>query len=137
MKTYSFRNVSVIFGTHEVVGFADGDDVVTIEPASDGFTKIVGAKGEVSRAAVNDESVTVKLKLQQTSSSVPVLQNLYLADKASGAGVLPMLVNDLETGESFTIKNAWIKKQPSIVRGQNQNPYEIELDGDVLIPVVL
>lgn len=137
MKTYSFKNVNVIFGVHELTGYSDGDDVVTIEPSSDGFTKIVGAKGEVTRSSVNDESVSVKIKLQQTSKSVPVLQNLYLADKASGAGVLPMLITDIESGESFTIKNAWIRKQPSIVRGQNQNPYEVEFDGDVLIPIIL
>jgi len=137
MKTYSFKNVNVIFGVAELTGFADGDDVVSIAPASDGFGKIVGAKGEVTRSMLNDESVTVTIKLLQTSSSVPILQNLYLADKATGAGALPMLITDLETGESFSIKSAWIKKQPEIVRGQNQNPYSIEFDGDVLIPVVI
>jgi len=112
MKTYSFKNVNVIFGVAELKGFADGDDVVSVVPASDGFGKIVGAKGEVTRAMLNDESVTVTIKLLQTSSSVPILQNLYLADKATGAGALPMLITDLETGESFSIKSAWIKKQP-------------------------
>ena len=137
MKTYSFKNVNVIFGVVELTGFADGDDVVSIVPASDGIGKIVGAKGEVTRSMLNDESVSITIKLLQTSSSVPILQNLYLADKATGAGALPMLITDVETGESFSVKNAWIKKQPEIVRGQNQNPYSIEFDGDVLIPVVI
>lgn len=136
MKTYSFKNVNVIFGVVELTGFADGDDVISIVSASDGIGKIVGAKGEVTRSILNDESVAITIKLLQTSSSVPILQNLYLADKATGAGALPMLITDLETGESFRVKNAWIKKQPEIVRGQNQNPYSIEFDGDILIPAV-
>lgn len=135
-KTFSFKNVNVIFGISEIQGFADGDDAVKIEGNIDAFTLVVGAKGDATRTQTNDDSVTVTLKLLQTSSSYPILQNIHTLDKETGAGVLPMTITDKETGETFIIPFTWINKQPAIVRGQNQNPYEIIFSGNKLIPVV-
>lgn len=137
LGTYSFKNVNAIFGVAELEGFADGDDVINIEPSTDAFAMTVGAKGDVTRSATNDESVTITMKFLQTSKSVPVLQNIFLGDKATGNGVLPILITDKDAGETFTVKNAWIMKQPTITRGQGQNPYEVVFQGDVFIPVIL
>lgn len=135
-KTYSFKNVNVIFGVEEVQGFADGDDAVKIESNSDAFQLLVGAKGDSTRSQSNDDSVTVTIKLLQTSSSAVVLQNLFVADRETGVGALPMIITDKETNESYTIPFAWINKQPVITRGQNQNSWEFIFSGNRLIPVV-
>ena len=137
LGTYSFKNVNAIFGVAELEGFADGDDVITVEPAADAFAKTVGAKGDVTRSATNDESVAITMKFLQTSKSVPILQNIFLGDKATGNGVLPILITNKATGETYTVKNAWIMRQPTIVRGQGQNAYEVVFEGDVFIPVIL
>ena len=47
-----------------------------------------------------------------------------------------MIITDKETGEAFTVPFAWINKQPSIIRGQNQNPWEFVFSGNTLIPIV-
>ncbi len=135
-KTFSFKNVNVIFGIEEIQGFADGDDAVKIEGNIEAFTLVVGAKGDATRTQSNDDSVTVTIKLLQTSTSAAVLQTLHTLDKETGAGVLPMIITDKETGESYTIPFSWINKQPTITRGQNQNPWEFIFSGNKLIPII-
>jgi len=135
MKTYSFKNLNAVFGTHEITGFAEGDDAITVEANSESFKTYVGAKGEVTRAMINDESVTIKVKLQQTSKSVAFLQNLHLLDRSTGTVVLPFQIDDFEAGESIKIPKAFISKQPTIVRGAGQNDIEFEFTGDREIPI--
>ena len=53
-KTYSFKNVTVIFGILEIVGFADDDAAITIEQEVEQFTDIAGARGDVVRMQSND-----------------------------------------------------------------------------------
>jgi len=136
LKTYSFKNVNALFGVLEIKGFADGDDAVIIETEADQFTKVVGSKGDVTRSQTNDDSCILTFKLLQTSDSNGELNTLFTLDKESGLGVLPMTIEDKETGETFFIPNAWITKQPTQTRGQNQNSVEWVLNGDKLITVL-
>ena len=133
-NNYSFKNVNVIFGILELQGYADGDDVVKIDPDANLFEKIVGAKGDVARSQTNDNSCTISVKLLQTSVSNKELTALFVADRESGAGTAPMIINDKETGETFIINNAWIQKAPSVSRGQNINAMEWIFQGDFLTP---
>ena len=135
-NNFTFKNVNVIFGVLELQGFGEGDDVIVIETDADQFTKIVGAKGDVTRVQSSDESVTVTIKLLQTSNSNAALNTLYLADKETGAGALPMIITDLESGEVYSIPNAWVMKQPTITRGQGVNTTDWVFQGDRLIPVI-
>ena len=135
-NNFTFKNVNVIFGVLELQGFGEGDDVIVIETDADQFTKIVGAKGDVTRVQSSDESVTVTIKLLQTSNSNAALNTLYLADKETGAGALPMIITDLESGEVYSIPNAWVMKQPTITRGQGVNTTDWIFQGDRLIPVI-
>jgi hypothetical protein len=73
------------------------------------------------------------MKLLQTSSSNDILTTIFRADKESGTGVLPFLLQDKETGDKFTVPNSWINKQPTVVRGQGVNTMEWTLRGDMLI----
>ena len=127
----------MIHGTHEVSGFADVDDAITIEARSNAFETYTGAKGEVTRAMINDETVLIKVKLQQTSKSVAYFQNILLADRASGNMVLPIQVDNYEEGESIKIPKTYVIKQPTITRGKGQNIIEVELIGDREIPIFI
>ena len=135
-RNYSFTNVSVIFGVIELKGFADGDDVVTIETETDQFTDLAGAKGDVVRSQTNDNRVTVTVKLLQNALTNSLLNAQYLLDRESGVGVAAMIIQDKETNESFVINNAWISKQPTIIRGQNINMMEWVFRGDYLTPII-
>lgn len=135
-NNYSFTNVNAIFGILELQGFADGDDVLTIEFEADQFNDLAGAKGDVVRSQSNDNRVTVTVKLLQHSISNKELNAVYLADRETGAGVYPMVVEDKETGETFVINNAWIQKFPTVTRGQNVNSMTWVFRGDFMSPVI-
>ena len=135
-KTFSFTNVNVIFGILELQGFADGDDVVNIEYEADQFNDLAGAKGDVVRSQTNDNRCTITVKLLQNSGSNKELTALYNADRETGIGVNPLVVEDKETGEVYVVNNAWIKKYPTIIRGQNINIMEWIFRGDFLTPAI-
>ena len=135
-KNFTFKNVNVIAGVLELEGFGEGDDVLTIETDADQFTKIVGAKGDVTRVQSSDNSVTITIKLLQTSNSNKELNTLFLADKQTGAAVFPMIITDLESGEVYSVPNAWIMKQPTITRGQGVNTVDWIFQGDNLVAVL-
>lgn len=134
---YSFSNVNVIFGILELEGYAEGDDVVTIESETEQFADIAGAKGDVVRSQTNDNRCTVTVKLLQTSASNKELTALYNLDRTTGAGILPLVVEDKETGESYVVNNAWIQRVPSIVRGQGVNSMDWIIRGDFLTPAIV
>ncbi len=135
-KNFSFNNINVIFGIQEIEGFAKGDDVVSIEYDADQFVKVVGAKGDVTRTQTADSSSTMTIKLLQTSKSNAILMAQFNIDRLTGAGVLPFIVNDKETGESHIVNNAWIMKPPAVVRGANPNTMDWVLQGDFLTSVI-
>lgn len=135
-KNFTFKNVSVIFGIIEFTGFAEGDDVVVIEVENNLFNKVVGAKGDVTRTQSTDTSGSVTVKLLQTSSTNALLNAAYLADLSTGSAVAPMAITDLESGEIYSMPNAWIVKFPTVTRGQNPNSMDWVFEFDQLIPVI-
>lgn len=136
-NNYSFANVNVIFGILEIQGFADGDDVVDIEPEADQFLDLAGAKGDVARSQTNDNRCTVTVKLLQTSSSNKDLMNVHNLDRETGVGAAPLTIEDKETGETYVIKNAWIKAIPKVTRGQGVNSMDWVFRGDFLVPTIV
>jgi hypothetical protein len=117
MKTFDAKKVIIIYGGVPLTGFADGT-FISVTGAADTFTKKVGADGEVARSRNNDDTSEVTLTLQQTSKSNSYLSLMRAADKASNAGALPLLINDLLGNTLFFWDAAWIKKAPDWERGK-------------------
>ena len=136
-KNFSFKNVNVIWGIIEIEGYSEGDDVVSIVSDKDQFTKKIGVKGDVARSQTADNSCTITVKLLQTSVSNKLLMAAYNADRETGAGTAPLVVNDKETGETYVVNNAWITKLPDITRGENVNDMTWTLHGDFLTGVIV
>lgn len=110
--TYDPAKVYIIVGGAPLSGYADGT-FVTIDEMSDGVMSQAGADGEVARSMSTDRRVEVTITLQQTSLSNQILASLYIADKISGAGVVPILVEDLTGATEFASGQAWINKMAS------------------------
>jgi hypothetical protein len=136
-NNYSFSNVNVIFGILELTGFGEGDDVVVVEQEADQYSDMAGAKGDVVRSQTNDGRCTITIKLLQTSVSVKELTAIYNADRELQTGVLPMVIEDKEIGETYVVNNAWISKFPTITRGQAPNTMDFVFRGDFFTPVVV
>ena len=114
VKSFDFKKVSLVFGAQALAGYHEGT-VINYEPAADSFVKHVGADGEVSRAAMNDFSGSVTVTLAQTSPSNDYLSSIALADRTSGAGVLPLMLRDASGRTLIVSDSAWIRQRPKVV----------------------
>lgn len=126
MKTYNPKKVTCSFGRHIVTGYAD-DSMITIDFASDGTSYVVGADGEIVRSIDPAEIYTLKLSVQQTSSTNEYLQRMFDKDRVDGTGIFPVNINDLLGKEKFVGEVAWVTKPASWVRGKTQNNREWEI----------
>lgn len=112
LKTYDLKAVSVVFAGRILTGAAE-TDFVTVEMSAEAWTHHVGASGEECRSRTNDDSGKITVKLAQYSADNAVLASLHLADKASGAGVSPILVADKSGSSLHGSDEAYILKAPN------------------------
>ncbi|GHU34494.1 hypothetical protein FACS1894172_14840 [Spirochaetia bacterium] len=112
VTTYDPKKVIITFDGTALSGYTDGT-FVSIEPNGEGFTKSVGADGEVVRAISNDNTHTVTVTLQQSSLSNSFLSAKKNADKKDGAGMKPLEITDKNGNSLFSWAQAWVSSDPS------------------------
>lgn len=115
--TYAPGQVVVSFLGNILTGF--GDEIVKVTPSSEGgFTKVMGADGEVARRQSADESGEISVTLKQTSGSNATLQAIYARDQL---GVVPqvgaLLISD-NNGNVLWSAEAWIRILPEVTRAK-------------------
>lgn len=130
LKTYDFRQVSVIVGGRIMAGFAEGDDSVMVERNEDAWSLKVGADGEATRSKSNNKSGKVTLKLQQTSESNAILSAFAKADELSNSGAVPVLIKDNSGLSLHAAEQAWVIKMPSSGFGAESGEREWVLESD-------
>lgn len=126
VTTYNPKKVTCSLGRHIVSGFAD-DSFITIEPAGDGTSYVVGADGEIARSIDPSKVYTVKLSLLQASATNAYLQKMYEKDKKDGSGTFSVNANDILGKEKFVGSVAWVTKPASWGRGKQQGNREWEI----------
>lgn len=119
--------ISVIFGTHSVRGWAAGE-FLTLVMESDDFSDEVGTDGDdVTRVKSNDRRATLTLKLMQTSDSNDILSAISNADivAANGAGITALLIRDRSTGRAiYRAAETWVAKAPDVNYDRSAQPRE-------------
>lgn len=126
VTTYNPKKITCALGRHMVSGYAD-DSFITIEPAGDGTSYIIGADGEIARSIDPSSVFTVKLSLLQASSTNGYLQKMYDKDKKEGTGTFSVNIADLLGNEKFVGGVAWVTKPASWARGKAQGNREWEI----------
>lgn len=126
VTTYNPKKVTCAFGRHIASGFAD-DSFISIEPAGDGTSYVVGADGEIARSIDPSKVYTVKVSLLQASSTNAYLQRMYEKDKKDGNGTFSVNINDILGSEKFVSSVAWVTKPASWARGKAQGNREWEV----------
>lgn len=126
MTTYNPRKTTMALGNHIASGFAD-DSFISVEPASDGTSVVVGADGEVARSIDPARIYTVKVSLLQNSATNDFLQKKFDRDSQEGDGTFSVNINDLIGGQKFTSAIAWAKKPATWSRGKQQGNREWEI----------
>jgi hypothetical protein len=108
MTTYDPKLVIITYGGVPLGGFADGT-FVDIAPSSEGFTRKVGADGEVTRSKSADNCHDVTVTLMQSSLNNEYLSTINQMDRATGAGLLPLTITDLNGGTLCFWPQAWVE----------------------------
>lgn len=126
VHSYNPKKVTCALGRHIVSGFSD-DSMITVEYAGDGTSYVQGADGEIVRSIDPSDLYTLKLAVQQTSSTNAYLQQMYEKDKNYGTGTFSVNIVDVWGKEKFTGGTAWVTKPASFVRGKQQNSREWEI----------
>jgi len=134
--TYDPKKVAVIFGARQITGFSE-DDMISIESSGEGMTKVVGADGEVARSIDPNETSKVTFHLMGSSQSNVFLSELYNLDRATGAGILPLIIKDLSGSTMFFAQQAWVVNLPSFDMGRQLGTCDWEIDtGQVSEPII-
>lgn len=117
LKTYDAKQVTVIFGGRILTGYADGE-FCTVEYAEPRWNHTAGADGEEARSKVNNNSAICRVRLLQTSDSNRILAQDAEADRASNAGVKPLMVQDKSGNSIHVSEEAYIEEVPSAPYGK-------------------
>jgi hypothetical protein len=127
VKNYNPKKVSVIVGTRAISGFADGT-FVKVSFDGDAFSKKKGADGNTTRSQSNDDGGKIVITLDQASDSNDYLSGLAVLDRASGAGVVPVLIRDAMGRTLIAVESAWVLKQADVMFSKQSEDREWTLD---------
>ena len=121
--------IMVFMGIGVSTGFGE-DDFLDMDPEGEIFGHKTGADGEVTRF-LNPGAIVHKLtlKLMQTSIANSLLSALANLDKGTpgGAGIGPMLIQDLQGTTLFAAQFCWVSKRPKRTFGKEPKTREWEL----------
>lgn len=130
MSTYSFLDIqSTLVGPTGVLDLGSGasvaDEGISIEPAGDKNTMLIGADGEGMHSLHADKSGTVTVRLLKTSPTNAKLMAMYDMQTASSAlhGQNLITVTNPVSGDVTTARSCAFKKKP---------PMKYAKDGDII-----
>lgn len=135
MRRYSIKDVHMNVGmpptvpTHEVGGYASGDDVIMVKRNSPVFETEVGADGHGTVSQSADRSGTIVLKLKQTSPSNKVLSAILDLQEAGATtfGACFVAATDLYRQDLASGLFGVITKWPDFGRGSKAADQEWEI----------
>jgi hypothetical protein len=124
---YSFANTVLTIDGRRVIGFGEGDDVISIEPTTELGTSIVGADGSALLSITADQSATLTLKLVHHSPFNDFLWNKVKRMRLgeTGPGIMFAIgFSDPSTGDGGGCTQAVVKTVPTLTAGANATERE-------------
>jgi hypothetical protein len=102
---------SLIWGTHQVKGFHEGD-VITIVYDANSYNYLTGADEEAARINLVNNTVLITFLLMQTSLSNDYLSVAANIDSKTGGGAAQLLFKDNWGNTVGASPVSWIEKRP-------------------------
>lgn len=120
---YDPKKVNVNVDGTILTGFSN-DGLVTVSKSEDAVTPNVGCQGDVVYEENANESGTIAVTLQGTSSSLPKLRNL-----ASNRKQFTVSITDANDDDSISIiaQRCRIVKMPDLARGKNTSTVTVNI----------
>lgn len=123
VTSYDPKKVNVSVNGTTITGFA-ADGLVTVAKSEDAVATNVGVKGDVVYEENANESGTIALTLQQTSSSVSFLRNL-----AANRQRITVTISDSNDYDPIKVNasDCRILKMPDASRGKTTNTVTVNI----------
>ena len=123
VTSYDTKKVNVNVDGTTLTGFAS-DGIITVSKSEDAVTPNVGVQGDVVYEENANESGTVAVTLQQTSSSLQKLRNL-----ASNRKRFALTISDANDDAPANVSGSEcrILKEPDVVRGKNTSTVTVNI----------
>lgn len=123
VTSYDPKKVNVAVDGAIITGYAS-DSMITATKNEDAVTTEVGCKGDVVYSENANESGTITLTLQGTSSSLPRLRSL-----ASSRKQISVTVSDANDSDdiSITAQKCRVVKMPDVSRGKTSGNVTISI----------
>lgn len=115
--TYDFKRVVLTVAGHIVSGYADGTGI-TIAYTEDRWTPQTGSDGDFTRSRNNNNEGSITITLQQSSLSNDFLAGLELLDSQTNAGLVPVLLKDLNGSTVAMADKAYVQSVPEAEFGR-------------------
>lgn len=135
MSTYASNLVQLVFKGVPITGFMD-DSFLDVERNSDSFSLMVGADGEVARAAQADKSGKITFRLLQTSASNDFLTAALATDEATNVNQGAVMVKDGSGRSLSSSAEAWIVKPAKKVFAKGIEGREWVIECGKLVTIV-
>ena len=123
VTSYDPKKVNVAVDGAIITGYAS-DSMITAPKNEDAVTTEVGCKGDVVYSENANESGTITITLQGTSSSLPRLRSL-----ASSRKQISVTVSDANDSDdiSITAQKCRVVKMPDVSRGKTSGNVTISI----------
>ena len=123
VTSYDPKKVNVAVDGAIITGYAS-DSMITATKNEDAVTTEVGCKGDVVYSENANESGTITITLQGTSSSLPRLRSL-----ASSRKQISVTVSDANDSDeiSITAQKCRVVKMPDVSRGKTSGNVTISI----------
>ena len=123
VTSYDPKKVNVAVDGAIIAGYAS-DSMITATKNEDAVTTEVGCKGDVVYSENANESGTITITLQGTSSSLPRLRSL-----ASSRKQISVTVSDANDSDdiSITAQKCRVVKMPDVSRGKTSGNVTISI----------
>jgi hypothetical protein len=110
MAVFNYDPKKVIITVAGIALTGLSDDFIECDRDEDSFIKRAGADGIVSRAKNGNRSGFINITLHSTSPSNAVLTGLLATDEATGVGIVPVVIKEVDTNSAIISAFAWVKR---------------------------
>lgn len=121
LTPYSADDVIVDFGGFSLHGFQKGT-FVKLSHNSDLAKLSMGADGEAVLVRYVDDSAKIEITLQMDSAANDWLSAQAAAFRASGGGILPLMIKDLTGRTLHSAAHSWVAKWPDTEFSDEDSP---------------
>jgi len=130
-NTYSGADVVVTYGGFLLQQLGDGDDAISVEPASAAVESRIGVGGSAVVSIQQDLSANVRIRCLRSSPANNVMQRLLNLQRNTGVGA-PLFIKDPRGAEVHACDTAFVQQQPQSQHGKMASDVEWTIHCPVL-----